>query len=109
MKKFAQFDASGRVFAVVETTGELIGADVVEVAAGVDPMGKRYNAATQAFDAIQKTEAETALEELRAIDAETGMTRLMRETLIAIAGAAVPAKLAEAEARAAVGRGKLAK
>lgn len=111
MKKYAQFDETGRVFAVVETTGELDTAagNVVAVVAGVEPMGMRYNATTQAFEAIQKTEAETAIEALSAIDVETGMTRLMRETLIAIAGAAAPAKLADAEARAALARGKLAK
>lgn len=62
------------------------------------------------LDAVLPNEVKVkreALERLNAIDAETGMNRLTRETLIAIADSKAPAKLVEAETKAASERLKL--
>jgi hypothetical protein len=109
-KKYAQTDETGRVFAVVETTGvmDTSAGNMIEVEPESDPLGMRYNSGTLAFEAIQKTEAETAIETLRAIDSETGMSRLMRESMIALLGAAAPQKLKDKENEAAAARAKLA-
>jgi hypothetical protein len=45
---------------------------------------------------------------LAALDAECGMPRLLRETLVAIGGATVPQTLKDIEANAATLRGELA-
>jgi hypothetical protein len=105
MKKYAQIDGSNRVFSVVESGQEIIGADIVPVPEGVFPLGMVWDGA--AFVPYQKTEKETALDELAEIDRKTGMTRMMRETLIAIAGEKVPAALTAEEAKAVTARNKL--
>jgi len=62
--------------------------------------------ATEKAAATAEAAARQVLTDLAAIDAETGMSRLQRETLLAIAGTKAPAKLSEAEAKAAILRAK---
>lgn len=59
------------------------------------------------FSLRQESQAELALVELEKIDSETGMSRTMREALIAIAGPRKLAFLEAKEAAANIQRGKL--
>lgn len=54
------------------------------------------------------SEKDAARARLAAIDAESGMSRLLRETLRSLAGANAPALLVQFEAEAAAERAKLA-
>lgn len=108
MKTYAQKDASGRVVALVQSAGAIIADNVEEVATyDADILGKVSDGAG-GWIAPAKTEAEQALEALAEIDRASGMPRLLRETLLSIAGASAPAKLTQYEAQAAAHRAKLA-
>jgi hypothetical protein len=56
---------------------------------------------------VAPSEIELAERELRAIDAATGMSRSLRELLIAIAGDKAPAYMLAQEARAAAARDRI--
>ena len=108
MKKYAQINAAGLCVGVSELAGEVLANNMVEIEAfDVSMIGKQWDGA--AWQAVAPTAKELAAAELQAIDAATGMTRTLREVLIAIGtktGADV-AFLAGKEAAAAAARGRL--
>lgn len=107
MKRYAQIDQGGKVVGYLETTGEVIADNMIETDQGQDIVGMRWDG--QEFSPVEKSEAEIAIERLAEIDRESGMPRLLRETLIAIARQAAPARIVALEAEAAINRGKLKK
>ena len=64
---------------------------------------------TDVIHSMPMDEKTAALAKLAAIDAESGMNRLLRETLRALAGDKAPARLIALEADAAAERAKLEK
>ena len=106
MKTWLQIEPDGRVVASLETEGDMTGVPGM-IEGPESAVGKRH--VDGDFVDIPKTEKELAAEKLAEIDAKTGMSRLLRETLISMAGAAAPKTLTDAEAEAAINRGKLTK
>lgn len=94
MKRFAQIDGAGLCVALLDTSGEVAGADMVPIANGEERIGQKWTGAAW----VAEAEDRAALRELGKIDAETGMSRTMRETLIAI-GKKVAADVAFLEAK----------
>lgn len=110
VKFYAQLDAAGNVVGVSQLAGEVVAPDLVELPDfDQSKLGQVFNRQAGTFGPRVKTEKELAAEELQAIDAATGMTRTLRETLIAIAGktGADVSYLAAKEAAAVVARNKL--
>lgn len=108
MKRYAQINPAGLCVGVSELAGEVLAADLIEIEAfDVALIGKRWDGA--AWLAVVPTEKELAAAELQAIDAATGMTRTLREVLIAIGGkvGADVAYLAGKEVAAVAARAKL--
>lgn len=69
-----------------------------------DILGKKWNGSAWVDG---RTRKEKAFDDLARIDAESGMTRTMRETLIAVGAEKAPAVLKNYEAAAAVLRADL--
>ena len=106
MKKYyAQIDAGGKVIAALETEGTIAAAHMIETAQAFEVIGKRWDGA--AFVDVAPDAKTLAAAKLAEIDARSGMSRLMRETLIALAGANAPATLKTYETQAAAERAKL--
>lgn len=105
MKKYAQIDAAGVCFSVVESRVDLSGDDIVDVGFNKKVIGKKWDGS--AWKNVDKSAKEKAKEALEKIDKDTGMSRLLRETLIAIGGQSVPKALKDKEDEAAIERGKL--
>lgn len=112
LKFYAQLDAAGNVVGVSQLAGEVVSPDLVELQSyDLSKLGQVFDRQARTFGPRVKTEKELAAEALQAIDRDTGMTRTLRETLIAVAtkvGADV-AYLSAKEAAAAAERAKLAK
>ena len=97
---------NGRVVAVLEAEAEAVpGLVPVPEAANVIAGETDYDGS--GFVPAVKAPAELAADRLRQIDAETGMSRTLREALIAIAGPGKLVFLEAKEAEAATERGKL--
>lgn len=113
MKAYAQIDAAGLCVGVSELAGAVKAPHLIAIdAAGPQFLGKKWDGAAWVdAPAEVPTDAQKAASDLAAVDAATGMSRTMRETLIAIAGkvGADVAFLAAQEAKAAAARGKLGK
>lgn len=107
MNRYAQIDVGGNVFAVSQLAGQVEAPDLIAIGPDDDVWNKRWDGAAW-VDRVP-TEAEAAEAALVEIDRKSGMSRLMRETLIAIAGASAPAMLVQHEQNAAAQRAKLAK
>lgn len=103
--RYAQIDESGRVVASLDTAEPVVAAHMIAVDDGADVLGMRWSGS--GFEPVVPTAKEAALARLAAIDAESGMPRMMRETLRAIAGAQAPAALVAVETEAAAEREKL--
>ena len=101
MKNYLQIEPDGRVIASLQTVADLSGVPGM-IEGNESEVGKRYK--NGVFVAIEKTKKEKAADRLRKIDEETGMTRMMRETLLAIAGVNAPIALVEKEAEAELER-----
>ena len=110
LKHYAQINAAGLVVAVSQLAGEVDSSDLIELQDyDTGKLGQVFDRVAGTFGPRVKTEKELAAEELQAIDAATGMSRTMREVLIAIGtktGADV-AYLATQEGKAVAARNKL--
>lgn len=104
--RYAQINQDGRVVAVLDTAVPVVAPHMIAVEDGVDVLGMRWTGS--GFKPVVPTEKEAALARLAELDAQSGMPRLMRETLRAIAGAQAPAQLIAIETEAATERAKLA-
>lgn len=107
MKHYAQIDAQGLCVGQLETSGEVNAAHMIPIAAGDQRLRQKWDGA--AWQPAAPTQVEVAVAELAKIDADTGMSRTMREVFIAMADkvGADAAYLKSKEAAAAVARGKL--
>lgn len=107
LRHFAEIDGQGVCFALLSTTGEVVSPTMIEVAEGENRLRQKWNGTD--WEAVVPSEAETAAAALALIDAQTGMSRSMREALIAIGGkvAANVTYLQTKEAEAATLRTKL--
>lgn len=107
LNRYAEIDALGVCFALLDSTGTTEAEHMVPIAPGEDPRGQRWTG--QGWEAKAPTEKDKAASDLQTIDRETGMTRTLRETLIAIAGkvGADVTFLATKEAAAVAARAKL--
>lgn len=111
MKAYAQINAAGLCVGVSELAGEVDAPHMIAIDKA-EPiyLGRKWTGAawTDAPPDVP-TEKQLAASELQAIDRDTGMTRTLREALIAIAGkvGADVAFLATKEAAAAAARAKL--
>lgn len=111
MKKiYAQINPAGVCVGVSELSGKVEAPHLIEIEAFDESLlGKRRNG--DKWETVAPTEAELAALELAQIDAATGMSRTMREVLLALAakvGADV-AHLQAQETKAAAARAKLGK
>lgn len=79
------------------------------IVASADFIAAHYPDAVPLPDDPDIAESDQAMAELAALDAKTGMSRMMRETLIAIAGNAAPKSLKDVEASASALRVKVKK
>lgn len=79
--------------------------DLVRFDAVDDVMGMRWNGAE--FEPVPESKRDAAMRKLERLDKESGMSRLMRETLLAIAGSSAPARLSEVEQDAQQARADL--
>lgn len=105
-KRYAQLNAAGIVAAVVDTAGDIDHPRCLLVTDGDDVLGMQWDgAAFVAAPVDRRAQIAAALAE---IDRKAGMPRLLRETLIAIGGTAVPAILKTHETSAAALRAELA-
>lgn len=104
--RYAQINQSGRVVAMLDTVTPVVAPHMILVEDSQDVIGQRWTGS--GFEPVIPTAKEAALARLEAIDAESGMPRMMRETLRAIAGAQAPAQLIAIETEAATERAKLA-
>jgi hypothetical protein len=104
-KIYAQLDGAGVCVAITETSGIIDAPNVREVADGNAVIGKRWDGAQWLAVVDRKRDIDAAL---AAIDRQSGMGRLLRETLIAIGGNAVPAILKTHENSAAALRAERA-
>jgi hypothetical protein len=102
---YAQINAAGVVVGILDTDGT-INAPHMIAAASADPalIGKKWDGV--AFVDFVDTKAAAAAK-LAEIDSKSGMSRLMRETLVKLLGAAAPATLTAYETQAAAERAKL--
>lgn len=111
MKAYAQLDAAGLCVGVSELAGEVNAPHMIEIEnAESIYLGRKWTgAAWTDAPAVVPTEKELAAAALLTIDRETGMTRTLREALIAIAGkvGADVTFLATKEAAAVAARAKL--
>ena len=107
MNRYAQISAAGDVFAVSQLSGPIEAPDMIAIGPDDDVLGKRWDGG--AWVVRVPTEAEAAAAALAEIDRRSGMSRLLRETLRAIAGQAAPATLVQYETDAAAHRAKLNK
>ncbi len=98
--KFKRVDAGGKIENIIEAD---------EVFAAENGYVPADDGDEIARDQPDKSQEGKALADLDDVDRKTGMGRLMRETLIAIAGGKAPARLLELEAKAVAARDKLAK
>lgn len=105
--RYAQIDGAGVVFAILDTASEIDRQDMIEIGHGENPLGMRRNGSV--WETVEETEAERAARDLAEVDAATGMSRTMRETLVAIAGDKAPAYLLSQEAKAVAARERLKK
>ncbi|HEY0955911.1 MAG TPA: hypothetical protein VGE36_14200 [Roseateles sp.] len=106
MNHYAEINAGGICFAQLATDGVIDSPTMVLNQGGEKRIGQRWTGA--AWVVVDKTAAEKADEELRAIDVGTGLSRSAREVLIAVGkkvGADV-AYLEAQEAKAAAARAK---
>lgn len=103
--RYAQIDGAGLVVGWLDTDGTVNEPNMIECQGGPELIGHRWDGA--AFVAPVVTDADLARAELVQIDRDSGMPRLLRETLLAIAGASAPAKLVEHETKAAAARARL--
>jgi hypothetical protein len=110
LNTYAQINGAGVCVGLLETSGSINAPHMIAVE-GYDLtlIGKRWTGT--AWEAVTQTEAEAAARELTQIDQATGMSRTLREALIAIAGktGADVAYLAAQEAKAATARAKIPK
>ena len=104
--RYAQIDKAGRVVALLDCATQVVAPHMILVEDGQEVIGMRWTGS--GFELVVPTEKEAALAKLAAIDAASGMPRLMRETLRGLAGANAPALLVAYEAEAALERAKLA-
>jgi hypothetical protein len=104
MTFYARINQAGIVDSVVESERPIEGANIFEVQDYSVLLKKRVG---NEFVEVPKTAAESAAEKLLVIDRITGMSRLLRESLIGIAGANAPASLVAKETEAAAERVKL--
>lgn len=109
MKHYAQIDAGGMCSGLLSTSGEVDAPHMIAIAGpGAARIGQRWTGAAwvDVVDESAKAEAD-----LRQIDADTGMSRTMREAIIAIADkvGADAAFLKGKEAAAAAARLKVKK
>lgn len=107
MKHYAEINAAGVCFAQLETSGEIDAPHMIAIAPGENRRGQKWTGT--AWEAVAPTAAELAALELAQIDSATGMSRTLREALIAIAGktGADVTYLAAQETKAAAARAKL--
>lgn len=104
--RYAQIGQNGIVEAVTETAGQIDDSRCVPIGAGVDAIGMLWDGAGLVGAPVdRRAQIAAALAE---IDRKAGMPRLLRETLVAIGGAAVPAILKTHETNAAALRAELA-
>lgn len=103
--RYAQIDKTGRVVAMLDTAAWIVAPNMISMDSESDVLGMRWTGS--GFEPVIPTEKEAALARLAELDAQSGMPRLMRETLRAIAGAQAPAALVAVEAEAAAEREKL--
>lgn len=103
-KQYAQIDGTGLVIAALETSGSVDSPNMIPAPDAFSLVGKRWTGAAFIDNADAKPSAVAKLAE---IDAKSGMSRLMRETLMTLAGAAAPATLKNYETQAAAERAKL--
>ena len=103
--RYAQIDKSGRVVALLDCAKSVVASHMILIEDDQDVIGQRWTGS--GFEPVVPTAKEAALARLAAIDAESGMPRMMRETLRAIAGAQAPAALVAVETEAAAEREKL--
>lgn len=105
---YAQINAAGLVVAVSELAGQVDAPHMIELQAfDAGLIGQRWDGAAFVAPAVD-AKAQAAIE-LQAIDAATGMSRTLREVLIAV-GAKVGADvtyLQQQETKAAAARLKL--
>lgn len=110
LNHYAQIDGAGKCVGELSTPGEINAPHMIAVDGTQAPyIGKRWTGS--AWQAVAPTEAEAAALELVQIDQATGMSRTLREAMIAIAGktGADVTYLAAQEAKAAAARAKIPK
>lgn len=105
--RYAQIDSSGFVVGWLDCPASVVAPNMILVEDGPDVIGMRWTGS--GFEPVVPTEKEAALARLAELDAQSGMSRLMRETLRALAGSSAPAQLVAIETEAASERAKLAK
>jgi len=104
MAYFIKKDGAGRVIVHIQADIESIdGYELTDQ--GPDVLWKKWNGNAWVDG---KNRKEKAFAELAKIDADSGMSRSMRETLIAIGAEKVPQSVKDFEAAAAVERAALA-
>ena len=104
---YAQINAGGICVALLASSGTTNAANMVAIAEGAAKLGQRWTGA--AWEDVAPNAKDLARAKLAQVDAETGMSRLLRETLIALAdkNGTVVTFLKAKEAEAAAERAKL--
>lgn len=105
--RYAQIGADGVAYAILDTDGEVAGERMIAIGDGEFPLGLKHSGG--AWESVPETDAMKAARELAEVDASTGMSRTMREVMVAIAGEKAPAYLLAQEAKAAAARERLKK
>lgn len=104
MAYFIKKDGAGRVVVHIQAdVADIEGYEITEQDAGV--LWKKWNGAAWVDG---KNRKERAYAELARIDADSGMSRAMRETLIAIGAEKTPKSVKDFEAAAEIERAALA-
>ncbi len=98
MNNYAQINAGGVCFAQLGTSAVIDSADMVQIGEGENRLRERWTG--EAWEIVPPSEKEAAIAGLLAIDAETGLSRTLREAIISI-GKKVAADVSLLEAKEA--------
>ncbi len=105
IKTYAQIDTQGVVIGYTQTEGEINASHMIEVDDGDVVIGKQWDG--EKFNVPAPDQRRVITDKLAEIDRKAGMSRLLRETLIAIGEDKVPAIIKTHENNAAALRAEL--